>query len=107
MTASSARARGGRRVVLTSPARPAICYTACSGPVLCENSADVSLEVSALPVETGDSWTPPSPLAFLLLLSGWVNRQQQAVIDYLLEVNRILRAVPAGSGSLTTSGAAS
>src|SRR5262245_26430052 len=35
----------------------------------------------------------PSPLAFLLLLlSGWVNRQQQAVIDYLLEENRILRA---------------
>src|SRR5262245_9341755 len=37
--------------------------------------------------------TAPSPLAFiLLLLSGWVNRQQQAVIDYLLEENRILRA---------------
>ena len=31
----------------------------------------------------------PRPLAFLLLLvSGWVNRQQQAVIDYLLEENR-------------------
>ena len=30
----------------------------------------------------------PPPLAFfLLLLSGWVNRQQQAVIDYLLEEN--------------------
>ena len=36
----------------------------------------------------------PPPLAFLLLLfSGWVNRQQQAVIDYLLEENRVLRAV--------------
>src|SRR5499426_1294269 len=35
----------------------------------------------------------PSPLAFLLLLlAGWVNRQQQAVIDYLLEENRIVRA---------------
>ena len=35
----------------------------------------------------------PPPLAFLFLLfSGWVNRQQQAVIDYLLEENRILRA---------------
>src|SRR5215510_11936285 len=36
----------------------------------------------------------PSALAFLLLLllSGWVNRHQQAVIDYLLEENRILRA---------------
>jgi hypothetical protein len=33
------------------------------------------------------------PLTFLLLLvSGWVNRQQQAVIAYLLEENRILRA---------------
>src|SRR5215510_13193133 len=35
---------------------------------------------------------PPALAFFLLLLSGWVNRQQQAVIDYLLEVNRILRA---------------
>ena len=35
----------------------------------------------------------PLPLAFFLLLfSGWVNRQQQAVIDYLLEENRVLRA---------------
>src|SRR5262245_25916335 len=35
----------------------------------------------------------PPPLTFLLLLfSGWVNRQQQAVIDYLLEENRVLRA---------------
>ena len=35
----------------------------------------------------------PPPLAFVLLFSGWVNRNQQAVIDYLLEENRILRAV--------------
>jgi putative transposase len=36
----------------------------------------------------------PRPLAFFLLLfSGWVNRHQQAVIDYLLEENRVLRAV--------------
>ena len=35
----------------------------------------------------------PRPLAFLLLLvSGWVNRQQQDVIDYLREENRVLRA---------------
>ena len=35
----------------------------------------------------------PPPLAFLcLLFSGWVNRQQQAAIDYLLEENRVLRA---------------
>ena len=35
---------------------------------------------------------PPSLAFFLLLFSGWVNRHQQAVIDYLLEENRILRA---------------
>lgn len=35
----------------------------------------------------------PPPLAFVLLLfSGWVNRHQQAVINYLLEENRVLRA---------------
>ncbi len=35
----------------------------------------------------------PPPLAlFLLLFSGWVNRQQQTVIDYLLEENRVLHA---------------
>jgi transposase InsO family protein len=35
----------------------------------------------------------PPPLAFFLLLcSGWINRQQQAVVDYLREENRILRA---------------
>ena len=35
----------------------------------------------------------PPPLAFFVLLfSGWINRQQQAVIDYLREENRILRA---------------
>jgi transposase InsO family protein len=40
--------------------------------------------------------TLPPPLAFLILLcSGWVNRQQQAVIDYLLEENRVLRAAHA------------
>ena len=36
----------------------------------------------------------PRPLAFLLLLfSGWVNRQQQAAINYLREENRVLRIV--------------
>ena len=35
----------------------------------------------------------PPPLAFFcLLFSGWVNRQQQAVIEYLLEENRVRRA---------------
>jgi hypothetical protein len=39
----------------------------------------------------------PPPLAFFVLLfSGWVNRHQQAVIEYLLEENRVLRgaAIP-------------
>src|SRR5262249_6194184 len=35
---------------------------------------------------------PPPFGFFLLLFSGWVNRHQQAVIDYLLEENRVLRA---------------
>jgi transposase InsO family protein len=35
----------------------------------------------------------PRPLTFcLLLFAGWVNRHQQAVIEYLLEENRVLRA---------------
>ena len=35
----------------------------------------------------------PPPLAFFLFLfSGWVNRQQQAVIDYLRVENRGLPA---------------
>jgi hypothetical protein len=34
----------------------------------------------------------PPPLAFVVLnFAGWVNRRQQAVIDYLLEENRVLR----------------
>jgi hypothetical protein len=33
-----------------------------------------------------------SPARLLLLFSGWVNRHQQAVIDYVLEENRVLRA---------------
>ena len=51
----------------------------------------------------------PPPLAFLLLLvSGWVNRQQQDVIDYLREENRVFRAamVLVGFASPMTSGAA-
>src|ERR1700675_5169937 len=47
------------------------------------------------PVRQTPAMVPvPPPLAFLFLLfSGWVNRHQQAVIDYLLEENRVLRAV--------------
>ena len=51
----------------------------------------------------------PPPLAFVVLLfAGWVNRQQQAVIDYLLEETG--SSVPCtaadGSSSPTTSAAA-
>jgi transposase InsO family protein len=36
----------------------------------------------------------PSPLPFVLrLFAGWINRHQHAVIDNLLEENRVLRAV--------------
>ena len=52
----------------------------------------------------------PPPLAFLVLVfAGWVNRQQQAVIDYLLEENRVLRAAngPAAFASPTISDGAS
>jgi putative transposase len=46
------------------------------------------------PFEHASAMDPlPPPLTFFLLLfSGWVNRHQQAVIDYLLEENRVLRA---------------
>ncbi len=38
------------------------------------------------------STSPPNPLHFLLMMfAGWVNRQQNHVIDYLLEENRVLR----------------
>ena len=45
----------------------------------------------------------------LLVVAGWVNRQQQDVIDYLQEENRVLRAGfgASVSGSRTTSGAGS
>lgn len=36
---------------------------------------------------------PPPFAFFVLLVSGWVNRQQGEVIAYLLEENRVLRAV--------------
>jgi hypothetical protein len=37
----------------------------------------------------------PPPLAlFLLMFSGWINQHQQAIIEYLLEENRVLRAAP-------------
>jgi hypothetical protein len=35
---------------------------------------------------------PPPFAFFVLLFAGWVNRQQEAMIDYLFEENRVLRA---------------
>ena len=35
----------------------------------------------------------PSPLHFLILVvAGWLNREQRAVIDYLLAENQVLRS---------------
>ena len=39
----------------------------------------------------------------LLVLAGWVNRQQQDVIDYQQEENRVLRAGLRGSSSVSSS----
>ena len=36
----------------------------------------------------------------LLVLAGWVNRQQQDVIDYQQEENRVLRAGLRGKGGV-------
>ena len=93
--------------------------------MVCENSADAgSLKIvtnavvwgclsvvnpvamrahHAPPLEADVTWGTlpfmdrlPPPLAFLFLLfSGWINRQQQDVIEYLLEENRVLRAAHA------------
>ena len=41
---------------------------------------------------TMSATSPPNPLHFLLLLfASWVKRQQNRVIDYLLEENRVVR----------------
>jgi hypothetical protein len=43
----------------------------------------------------------PAPFVFVVFLfAGWVNRQQQAVIDYLLEENRVRCENTAEGGSL-------
>src|SRR5262245_25082144 len=62
-------------------------------PVLCEKLDRGCLEVRALSVEAGVPWTRClPPLAFFILLfSGWVYCQRQAVIDYRLKENRVLR----------------
>ncbi|MFC1706804.1 hypothetical protein ACFL59_08285 [Planctomycetota bacterium] len=40
---------------------------------------------------------PPALQFLLMLVSGWVNRRQQLVIDYLVEENRVLRDQLGGS----------
>jgi hypothetical protein len=65
--------------------------------VLCRKSAQRNLAEQNLSSGNHSGmlqpWSRCLPLAFFLLLfAGWVNRQQQAVIDYLLEENRVLRA---------------
>ena len=52
----------------------------------------VTLARRSFPGDAADMDTLSPPLQFLLLLfSGWVNRQQADVIDYLQEENRVLR----------------
>jgi hypothetical protein len=46
--------------------------------------------VNTHPEEDVKAFLPPWQL-FLLILAGWVNRQQQDVIEYLLTENRVLR----------------
>ena len=35
----------------------------------------------------------------VIALAGWLNRHQQAVIDYLIEENRVLKEQPGGPGT--------
>jgi hypothetical protein len=51
-----------------------------------------SLEPGGHRARFGDGPADSPLVFFLLLFSGWVNRHQQTVIDYLLEENRVLRA---------------
>jgi hypothetical protein len=110
-------------VVIRASRRPPVRSQVLPDPVLCEYSAvrEVPEIVSdgqespcilnqVAPLRDASALhSLPRPLAFLLLLvSGWVNRQQQAVIDDLLEENRILRDThaPDGYALPTTSAAA-
>ena len=99
-----------RRVAPTLPARclvsPGLLIPCCADTRPREKSRKIVSDRQTINLRTLNRVAPlrqasamdslPRPLAFLLLLvSGWVNRQQQAVIDYLLEENRILRAAHA------------
>ena len=48
---------------------------------------------AAIAWRSPSSAEPQTRLFWALVFSGWVNRHQQAVIDYLLEENRVLRTV--------------
>ena len=72
-----------------------------ASPNLAESDARIPILVPldpGLPLgQAPDMDALPPPLAFFILLfAGWVNRQQQAVIDYLVEENRVLLAERAG-----------
>src|SRR5262247_3024483 len=56
------------------------------------NVAPVEQRSALRQAPTMAALSPPLTF-FLLLFTGWVNRHQQVVIDYLLEANRVLRAV--------------
>ena len=70
---------------------------AVAGGLLLRNAANRRPTIASLnsvpPVAHAFAMDPlPWPLAFFFLLfSGWVNRQPLAVIEYLLEENRVLR----------------
>src|SRR5215510_1964632 len=64
------------------------------------NVAPVEQRSALRQAPTMAALSPPLTF-FLLLFTGWVNRHQQAVIDYLLEENRVLRAVNGSRPRLT------
>ncbi len=87
--------RGSRKAGLSTPSEEAFCR---GNPAQSDGAQDATTSYllnRGCPSGQAATMDPlPAPLDFLLLLfSGWVNRQQQAAIDYLLEENRVLRAV--------------
>jgi len=96
------------RLVLSTPSEEAFCR---GNPAQSDGAQDATTSYllnRGCPSGQAATMDPlPAPLDFLLLLfSGWVNRQQQAAIDYLLEENRVLRAVTGSRRlGLTTSDA--
>jgi hypothetical protein len=87
-----------QRVVASTPS-PSIVTPSCAktrlGPNVTRPHAPLALldPRRFLGQASGMDRLSPPLAFFLLLFSGWVNRQQQAVIDYLLEENRVRHAV--------------